>query len=184
MGPELDLYIANLLNRPLHLAEESLKLNHVRKLRVDIPVLEVVALNKFLNNALVAEYGELLLQARLLLLSHVQLDKGGMDVPHHLELVEREGNVDAWTVHEFDQRVLIEPHDEMLQENLILVRRLYFTDPLPICYNIEKFVFLLARALQVLAFRDMRVNQPNHCGPVLRVLIHAVGEIAHAVNLN
>jgi hypothetical protein len=30
----------------------------------------------------------------------------------------------------------------------------------------------------------MRVNQPNHGGPVLRVLIHAVGEITHAVNLN
>ena len=81
----------------------------------------MVALNKFLNDALVAEYGELLLQARLLLLSHVQLNKRGMDVPHHLELVECEGNVDTWTVHEFDQRVLIELHDEMLQENLILV---------------------------------------------------------------
>ena len=121
MSPELDLYVAYLLNCPLHLTEESLELNHVRKLRVNIPVLEVVALNKFLNDALVAEYGELLLQARLLLLSHVQLDKRGMDVPHHLELVECEGNVDAWAVHEFDQRVLIELHDEMLQENLILV---------------------------------------------------------------
>ena len=81
----------------------------------------MVALNIFFNNTLIAEYGELLLQTRFLLLSHVQLDKRGMDVPHHLELVECEGNVDTWTVHEFDQRVLIELHDEMLQENLILV---------------------------------------------------------------
>ena len=75
MSPELDLYVAHLLNRPLHLTKESLELNHARELRVDIPVLEMVALYKFLNNALVAEYGELLLQTRLLLLSHVQLDK-------------------------------------------------------------------------------------------------------------
>ena len=141
-------------------------------------------MNVIFEDVFVAEYGELLLQTRLLLLSHVQLDKRGMDVPHHLELVECEGNVDAWAIHEFDQRVLIEPHDEMLQENLILVGRLYFTDPLPICYNIEKFIFLLARALLVLAFRDMRVNQANHCGPVLRVLIHTIREIAHAVYLN
>ena len=29
VGPELDLYVAHLLNRPLHLSEESLELNHV-----------------------------------------------------------------------------------------------------------------------------------------------------------
>ena len=75
MSPELDLYVAHLLDCPLHLTKESLELNHARKLRVDIFVLEMVALYKFLNNALVAEYGELLLQTRLLLLSHVQLDK-------------------------------------------------------------------------------------------------------------
>jgi hypothetical protein len=74
----------------------------------------VVALNIFLNDALVAEYRELLLQTRLLLLGYVQLNEGGMDVPHHFELVECESNVDARTVHEFDQRVLIEPHDEVL----------------------------------------------------------------------
>ena len=37
--PELDLYVADFFNRPLHLSEESLELNHVRKLRVDILVL-------------------------------------------------------------------------------------------------------------------------------------------------
>ena len=96
----------------------------------------MVPLNKFLTDALIAEYSELLLQARLLLLSYVQLNKRGMDVPHHLELVECEGNVDARTVHEFHQRFLIELHDEMLQENFILVRRVSLTDPLPTCYNI------------------------------------------------
>lgn len=39
VGPELDLYVAHLLNRPLHLSEESLELNHIRKLRIDILVL-------------------------------------------------------------------------------------------------------------------------------------------------
>lgn len=144
----------------------------------------MVALNKFLNDALVAEYRELLLQARLLLLGYVQLNEGGMDVPHHFELVEREGNVDARTVHEFDQRVFIEPHDEVLQENLILVRRLSFAGPLSICYNIVKFIFLLARAFRVLAFRHMRVNQPDHGSPMRRVLFNSICEIAHAVNLN
>jgi hypothetical protein len=37
--PELDLYVAHLLNRPLHLPEESFEFNHVRKLRIDILVL-------------------------------------------------------------------------------------------------------------------------------------------------
>jgi hypothetical protein len=107
-----------------------------------------------------------------------------MDVPHHLELVECEGNVDAWTIHEFNQRVLIESHNEVLHENLILVRRLSFACPLSICYNIVKFIFLLARAFGVLAFRHMRVNEPNHGGPMRRVLINSICEIAHAVNLN
>jgi hypothetical protein len=89
-----------------------------------------------------------------------------MDIPHHLELVECKGNVDARTIHEFDQRVLIQPHDEVLQENLILVRRLSFTGPLSICYNIVKFIFLLARAFGVLAFRNMRVYQANHGSPM------------------
>ena len=144
----------------------------------------MVALNIFLNDALVAEYRELLLQARLLLLGYVQLNEGGMDVPHHLELVECESNVDARTIHEFYQRVLIESHDEVLQENFILVRRLCFAGPLSICYNIVKFIFLLARAFRVLAFRHMRVNQPDHGGPMRRVLINSICKIAHAVNLN
>lgn len=107
-----------------------------------------------------------------------------MDVPHHLELVECESNVDARTVHEFDQRVLIEPHYEVLQEDLVLVRRLSFAGPLPIRYNIEEFIFVLARAFRVLALRHMRVNEPDHSSPMGRVLVNPVYEIAHAVNLD
>ena len=65
-------------------------------------VLEMISLDVLLDDALVSEDSELLLQARLLFLSDVKLNKRGMNVPHHFELVKRECYVDAWAIHKFD----------------------------------------------------------------------------------
>jgi hypothetical protein len=123
VGPEFDLKVAYLFDCTLHLPEESFELDHIGELWIHMLVLEMILLNKFLNYGLVPEYRELLLEARFLLLGYIQLYQRGMYVSHHFELVERKGDVDAWAVHKLYERFFIQFHDEMLQEDLVQMKR-------------------------------------------------------------
>ena len=73
MSPELNLQVGDQLNALLHFSVKSLKLDDVRQLGVNLAVIQVVLLDMVLNDVLVAEYSELLLKGRLLLLGYVQL---------------------------------------------------------------------------------------------------------------
>jgi hypothetical protein len=66
-------------------------------------VVHVVLLDVLLNDVLITEYGELLLQGGFLLLSDVKFNEGRVDVFHHFEQIEGEGDVNGWTVDEFVQ---------------------------------------------------------------------------------
>lgn len=73
MSPELNLQVGDHFNALLHFPENSLKLDDVRQLGVDLSVIQVVLLDMILNDVLVSEYSKLLLKGRLFLLSYVQL---------------------------------------------------------------------------------------------------------------
>ena len=63
-------------------------------------VINMILLYKLFYYIFVSKDGELLLNRRLLFLGYVQLDDGGVDVFHHIVLLERESNVNARTVDE------------------------------------------------------------------------------------
>jgi len=73
VSPELNLQVGDQLNALLHFSKNSLKLDDVRQLGVDLSVIQVVLLDMILNHVLVSEYSKLLLKGRLFLLSYVQL---------------------------------------------------------------------------------------------------------------
>ncbi len=61
-------------------------------------VVNVVLLDQFLDDVLVPKDRELLLYRRLLLLSYVEFNNRGMNVLHHLVLIEGESDVNAGAV--------------------------------------------------------------------------------------
>ena len=74
-----------------------------------------------LNNAALTEDRELLLNRWLLFLSNTQLKQTCMNVTHVLEEIEREANMDGWTLNELIESIIIEFLDKMADEDPILV---------------------------------------------------------------
>lgn len=74
-----------------------------------------------------------------------------MNVAHDFELIEREGYVNAGTVHKPYQGLFIHLHDEVLQEYLVLVRVLIPARPLPVGRYVVELILLLAGAVLVVA---------------------------------
>ena len=112
-------------------------------------MLKVILLYKFLNNALVTEYSELLLKARLLFLCDIKLYQRGVNVSHHFKLVERECNMNARAIYELYQRLFIEFHNKMFQKDLVLVRGLCLPRPLSVCHDVIQLILFFARAFRI-----------------------------------
>lgn len=62
MSPEFNLQVTNLLNRLLHLSEQSLELNDIGQFRINIFMLGMILLDKVFNDVLIPEDSKLLLQ--------------------------------------------------------------------------------------------------------------------------
>lgn len=70
--------------------------------------------------------------------------------------------MDAWTVHKLSQRILVQLHYKVLQENLIQMKRFILADPLAVSYDIVEFIFFFAGTFSILALSNVGVNDTNH----------------------
>jgi hypothetical protein len=60
-----------------------------------------------------------------------------MNVFHHFVLIERESDVNTGTIDKFVEGFFIEPHNEVLQKYLILMRCLSLSFPIPVSCDIK-----------------------------------------------
>jgi hypothetical protein len=95
VSPELDLEVRHDFDRFRHILIESLKLDDIGQLWIDLFMFQVLGLNKVLDDLLVAKDGKLLLERGLLFEGYIKFEKRLMDVVHDFEKVERECDVDV-----------------------------------------------------------------------------------------
>jgi hypothetical protein len=70
-------------------------------------MIDVILLNKLLNDVLIPENCKLLLKRWLFLLCNSKFNNGGMNILHHLVLIEGKSNMNAWAIDELIQGFFI-----------------------------------------------------------------------------
>ena len=162
MLPELDLDVAYLFYRLLHFLKQPFELDHISQFGVNIDIVDMVLPYIVFNKLPVSKESKLLLQRRLVLSSDIKLNKRGMNILHYFEKVKRKGYMDRGRIVELVECIFVKSFNEMVQENLVNMRRV----AIPFCksrrINIIEFILFFTRAIRRLAFYNMEINKSNH----------------------